>query len=221
MPFTSLLCRGLQLRALLTALLLLPALAGFAQARHTISGYVKDGKSGEQLIGATVRVKEFPDQGAVANEYGFYSLTLQDGTYTILANSVGYGERAIELNLDKDQKLDIVLQTQGRELNEVVVNSKAKDEQLRSAQMGVEQLNMQQVNQLPVLFGERDVLKAVQLLPGVKSAGEGNSGFFVRGGAADQNLIELDEALVYNPSHLFGFFSTFNSDSSSRQVMRQ
>jgi hypothetical protein len=198
---------------LLSFLLLLPAFVASAQSRHTISGYIKDGKSGEQLIGATVRIKELPAEGTATNAYGFYSITIQDGSYTVIANSVGFAEQSQPVTLNKDLKLDIVLNAQGRELNEVVVSTRAKDEQLRSAQMGVTNLNMEQVNQLPVLFGERDVLKAVQLLPGVKSAGEGNSGFFVRGGAADQNLINLDEALVYNPSHLFGFFSTFNSDA--------
>ena len=189
------------------------ALAGFAQTRHTVSGYVKDAKTGEQLIGTAIRVKDNATLGAVSNEYGFYSLTLEDGNYILLAGSLGYAEQRLSVTLNKDQKLDISLQPAGTALAEVTVSSHAKDEHVRSAQMGVVNINIKEINQLPVLFGERDVLKTVQLLPGVKSAGEGNSGFFVRGGAADQNLILLDEALVYNPSHLLGFFSTFNSDA--------
>lgn len=195
----------------LALLLLSPSL--MAQVRHTLSGYIRDGKSGENLIGATIRVKDKPDQGAVANEYGFYSLTLPEGDYTFIASSLGFANKELNISLKKDVKQDITLGTEGKELQEVQVTARAKDENVRSAQMGVEKLNMKEVNMIPVLFGERDLLKAVQYLPGVKSAGEGNSGFFVRGGSADQNLILLDEALVYNPSHLLGFFSTFNSDA--------
>lgn len=184
-----------------------------AQVRHTISGQIRDAKTGESLIGATIRVKEKPDQGTAANEYGFYSLTLPEGDYTVIATSMGFMEKEISISLKKDLKQDIALGAQGKELKEVQVSARARDENVRSAQMGVEKLNMKEINQIPVLFGERDLLKAVQYLPGVKSAGDGNSGFFVRGGSADQNLILLDEALVYNPSHLLGFFSTFNSDA--------
>lgn len=190
------------------------ALTTQAQNKHTINGYFKDAKSGEQLPGATVRVKENPSLGATSNEYGFYSLTLNPGNYTLVATSLGYNQKQITINTTtKDQKLDILLEPAGSSLTEVVVSGRSARSRVTSAQMGVENLTMKEVNKLPVLFGERDVLKIIQLLPGVKSAGEGNSGFFVRGGAADQNLILLDEALVYNPSHLLGFFSTFNSDA--------
>ena len=199
---------------LLTLVFSCLALAGFAQAKHTISGYLKDAKTGEALIGATVRVKENPAIGTAANEYGFYSITLTDGAVTLIAASVGYAEQPIPLTVIKDQKQDIMLQpASSTELTEVKVSGKAKNDHITNAQMGVENLSIKELNQVPVLFGERDVLKTIQLLPGVKSAGEGNSGFFVRGGAADQNLILLDEAIVYNPSHLLGFFSTFNSDA--------
>ncbi len=189
------------------------SLPGFAQTRHTISGYVKDAKTGEQLIGATVRLKGDPNTGTAANEYGFYSLTLPAGSYTLLAGSIGYGIFELKLELSGNLKQDIALAPEGKQLSEVTVSGRAKNDRVTAAQMGVEHINMQEINLLPVLFGERDVLKTIQLLPGVKTAGEGNSGFFVRGGAADQNLILLDEALVYNPSHLLGFFSTFNSDA--------
>jgi hypothetical protein len=185
----------------------------FAQSRHTASGYVKDEKSGEQLIGAAIRVDGQADLVTISNEYGFYSITLPVGSYTLIISSMGFSEQRISVNLDKDVKRNIGLKPAGRSLSEVTVSGRAKDDHVTNAQMGVETINMKEINQLPVLFGERDVLKAIQLLPGVKSAGEGSSGFFVRGGAVDQNLILLDEALVYNPSHLLGFFSTFNSDA--------
>jgi hypothetical protein len=200
-------------KPLLILLLFLTSEEGFAQSKHTVSGYIRDAGSGEQLIGAVVRVKNAVNLGATANEYGFYSLTLPDGAYTLLASSLGYAEQELSITVGKDQKLDIPLQAEGKQLTEVKVSSRAKNANVTAAQMGVENINIKEINKLPVLFGERDVLKTVQLLPGVKSAGEGSSGFFVRGGAADQNLILLDEALVYNPSHLLGFFSTFNSDA--------
>lgn len=197
----------------LTLIFALITVMGISQSQHTVSGYIKDARSGEQLIGASLRVKDHNRQGAVANEYGFYSLTLPDGSYTLLANSIGYTEKALTITISQNQNMDISLQPTSNALTEIVVSSKAKNSRITAAQMGVENLSIKQANQLPVLFGERDILKSIQLLPGVKSAGEGNSGFFVRGGAADQNLILLDEALVYNPSHLLGFFSTFNSDA--------
>jgi hypothetical protein len=183
----------------------------FAQ-KSTLSGTIRDKNSGEELIGASIQVIELKGTGAVANEYGFYSLTLKSGTYNIKVTYVGYQDMVQEIDLSKDQKLDINL-SQGVEIQEVVVSAKKENENVTRAQMGVEKIEMKDVKTIPMLFGERDVLKTIQLLPGVKSAGEGNSGFYVRGGAADQNLILLDEAPVYNASHLLGFFSTFNSDA--------
>lgn len=184
-----------------------------AQNTHTISGYVKDSASGERLIRATISVKERNNLSTLSNEYGFYSLTLPDSSYTFVITSVGYSERQITVILNSNTAIDIALLPADKTLTTVVVTSSGRPNRITSAQMGMESLSIRQTNQLPVLFGERDVLKAVQLLPGVKPAAEGNSGFYVRGGAADQNLILLDEAVVYNPSHLFGFFSTFNSDA--------
>ncbi|MBB6501529.1 TonB-dependent receptor [Pedobacter cryoconitis] len=184
-----------------------------AQTKHTISGYVKDAGTGEQLIGATIRVEGITNVSTTTNEYGFFSLTTQSGSYKLLIGSVGYIIDSRTLNLDKNVKLQIALVSQDNSLSEVVISGAPKDEHVRSAKMGVEKFSMKEIDRVPVLFGERDLIKVVQLLPGVKSAGEGNSGFFVRGGAADQNLILLDEAIVYNPSHLLGFFSTFNSDA--------
>lgn len=184
-----------------------------AQGKFTFSGAVKDISTGEQLIGAVVKVEGNSALGAATNEYGFFSLTLPSGEYIFLVSSLGYTEKKVSVVLDKNIKLDVGLLAAGRQLSEVTVTTKAKNENVTRAQMGVERINIKDVNALPVLFGEKDILKTVQLLPGVKSAGEGNSGYFVRGGTSDQNMILLDEAIVYNPSHLLGFFSTFNSDA--------
>ncbi len=183
-----------------------------AQETFTLSGTIKDQATGEELIGATVLVKELVNTGVSANEYGFYSLTLPAGNYTLKVSYVGYQDLLLALSLTKDQKRDLLLDS-GKALEEVVVKAEKEDDKLTNASMGTEKLDIKEIAKLPVLFGEKDVLKTLQLLPGVKTAGEGNSGFYVRGGSADQNLILLDEAPVYNASHLLGFFSTFNSDA--------
>ncbi|PZF70772.1 TonB-dependent receptor [Taibaiella soli] len=192
--------------------LLMLQLSAVAQ-KFTISGTVKDQKNGEQMIGATVRVTELQGVGAMTNEYGFYSLTLPSGTYTVEISYNGYKTLSEKINLTQNIKKDVQLASSDNELKEVVVKSEAGNHNITSAQTGVEKLNMKDIKDIPVLFGERDVMKTLQLLPGVKSAGDGNAGFYVRGGGADQNLILLDEATVYNASHLLGFFSTFNSDA--------
>ncbi len=184
-----------------------------AQDKFSISGAVKDARTGEELIGASVRLKEKPTTGAVTNEYGFYSLTLEKGTYTLLFDYIGYTQVEKTIVLDKNQKLDVPINETARQLEAVTISAKKADENIRTAQMGVEKIDIKDVAKIPVLFGEKDILKTIQLMPGVKSAGEGQSGFFVRGGAVDQNLILLDEAPVYNANHLLGFFSTFNSDA--------
>ena len=184
-----------------------------AQEKFTLSGSVKDKTTGEELIGASIRVVELPNVGIRTNEYGFYSLTLPKGKYAIKASYIGFEETIQTINLDKNQKVNWELSKKGREIKEVKISAKKANENLTQTTMGMEKINMSEIAKLPVLFGEKDVLKTIQLLPGVKSAGEGNSGFFVRGGSADQNLILLDEAPVYNASHLLGFFSTFNSDA--------
>jgi TonB dependent receptor/CarboxypepD_reg-like domain/TonB-dependent Receptor Plug Domain len=180
--------------------------------KFTVSGTIRDAKTGEELIGASVVVQELAGIGITCNEYGFYSLTLKSGSYTLKTSFIGYEPITNKVILDKDLKLDINL-SNGAELKEVIVSAKKQDENVTKAQMGVEKLDITEISKIPVLFGEKDVLKTIQLLPGVKSAGEGNSGFYVRGGSSDQNLILLDEAPVYNASHLLGFFSTFNSDA--------
>jgi hypothetical protein len=176
---------------------------------------VRDAATGETLIGASVKIASATSAlGTATNSYGFYSLTASGGeVYTLTVSYISYQPLVKSVTLDRSTVLNIELKA-GSELKEVVVKAgERKNENVRSAQMGVEQLDIKLLDNIPVLFGEKDVLKTIQLLPGVKSGGEGNTGFFVRGGASDQNLILLDEATVYNSSHLLGFFSTFNADA--------
>ena len=179
----------------------------------TVSGYITAKKNGETLISAAVVLKNKAELGTKTNEYGFYSLTIPQGKYELLISYIGYEEQIIQLDLSMHQKINIQLTENATTLSEVVISSKKGDERITQPQMGVEKLNVATINKLPVLFGERDILKIMQLLPGVKSAGDGQSGFTVRGGNIDQNLILLDDAPVYNASHLLGFFSVFNSDA--------
>jgi len=203
----------LKATCLLSILIFIAVFTVSAQTKHTVSGYVKDAATGEQLIGVTVRLEGNVAVTTSSNEYGFFSLTTQSGNYKLIIGSVGYAIDNRSLVLNKNIQLKVSLTKQDNSLSEVVISSTRNDEHVKSAKMGVEKLSMKEIDHVPVIFGERDLIKVVQLLPGVKAAGEGNSGFFVRGGAADQNLILLDEAVVYNPSHLLGFFSTFNSDA--------
>ncbi len=177
----------------------------------TYFGHVRDANTGEVMIGAVITVKEHPQMGAVTNEYGFYSITVNDESNTLIASFVGYTPVETKVVKGSPAKQDILITTASI-LKEVTIMA-SNSVTLSDAQMGVEKLNVSEIKAIPVLFGEKDVLKTLQLLPGVKSAGDGNSGFYVRGGGADQNLVLLDEAIVYNPSHLMGFFSTFNSDA--------
>ena len=180
--------------------------------QYSIHGTVKSQRTGETMIGATITVIN-SSVATASNEYGFYSLTLDKGEYTLLVTAIGMSPKQVPVTLQENLRLDILMEEEAIDLEVVTVTAAAPGRSLRSPQMSVERINVQETKNIPVLFGERDILKTIQLLPGVKSAGEGNSGFYVRGGAADQNLILLDEAPVYNPSHLLGFFSTFNSDA--------
>ena len=199
-------------RLLLVGCLLSQGVMG--QGRFTTSGTIKDARTGESLNGATVLAKGPAGvSGAVANAYGFYSLTLPPGSYTLTAQFVSYTPKTVPVALQSTKSLDFELAGEGITLAEVQVKATRDDDPITRNQIGAEKLNIESIKTIPVLFGERDVLKTLQLLPGVKSAGEGSSGFYVRGGAADQNLILLDEATVYNASHLLGFFSVFNSDA--------
>ncbi len=185
----------------------------FAQQRLTISGQIKDAVTGEDLIGAVLSVRELPAKSIGTNNYGYYSITLPSGEYEITAQYAGYKPQAQLIKLDHPMKVNFSLSEQPRELDEVVVYGRRKDENVTNTRMGLQKLNTREIKNIPVLFGEKDVLKTIQLLPGIQAAGEGRSGFNVRGGSSDQNLILLDEAIVYNASHLMGFFSVFNSDA--------
>lgn len=167
-------------KLLILGMLLFASLSSVAQKRYTISGTVTDKATGESLIGATVSV-EGTHEGTVTNEYGFFSISLPAASYTIYASYIGYTRYAEKLVLNQDYKLKVALAAEGNTLQEVVVSDKAQNEAVTSAQMGRENLNVKQLASLPVLFGEKDVMKIVQLLPGVKAAGEGSTGFYVRG----------------------------------------
>ena len=186
----------------------------FAQENdtHTLSGFIYDNSNGETMIGANIYIKEM-GLGTSSNVYGFYSLTLPNGEYTIVVSFVGYEKEYIKLDLIKSYKLDIRINQTSYDLEEVVVEDKKADHNVKSTDMGTMDLSPKSIDKIPVLLGEKDILKTIQLLPGISSAGEGSSGFTVRGGSADQNLVILDEAPVYNASHLLGFFSIFNSDA--------
>jgi hypothetical protein len=185
-----------------------------AQNRYTVSGTIRDKGSGEILIGASAVLLQIPRSGMTSNSYGFYSLSAQRGHYTLVVSFTGYLADTLSITLDKNIMLPIELRAgSGGEMQAVVVNATRKNENVVRPLMGVQKLSTNEIRNVPVIFGEKDVLKTIQLLPGIQSAGDGSSGFFVRGGGADQNLILLDEATVYNPSHLLGFFSTFNSDA--------
>jgi len=187
--------------------------AAIAQKNYTISGTVKDVATGETLIGATIKLQELQQGGVATNAYGFFSLSAPAGNFTLVVSYIGYQTITRPVKLDKSVQVNILL-TGGSSLKEVSISgNKPKNENVENPQMGVTKFDMAQINNVPVIFGEKDVLKTIQLLPGVKSTGDGNTGFYVRGGGSDQNLILLDEAIVYNASHLFGFFSTFNSDA--------
>ncbi|WP_223847123.1 TonB-dependent receptor [Hymenobacter montanus] len=180
--------------------------------RFTLSGTVR-GSRGEVLPGASVAVPAL-NTGTAADSLGHFSLPLPAGRHQVVVAFVGYQQATRELNLTKNQRLNVDLQESGNELGEVVVEgSVTLEEKLKTTQMGVERLSIREAKLLPALFGEVDILKTLQLKPGVQSGGEGTSGLFVRGGSADQNLVLLDNALVYNPNHLFGLFSVFNSDA--------
>ncbi len=180
--------------------------------RFSISGKIRDLHSGEALLGATVFVKELKT-GAVSDLYGNYSLTLDEGNYTLKYSYIGYStiEKPIELN--KDLRISIELDPAEHQLKEVVITSEKSDKNVVKPEMSTFRMDIKTIQRIPSLMGEVDVIKAIQLLPGVQSVGEGSSGFSVRGGAPDQNLILLDEATVYNASHLMGFFSVFNNDA--------
>lgn len=180
--------------------------------KYTLSGHVKDISSGETLIGAGIAIAGL-HTGTVSNSYGFYSLSLPPGQYSIVYSYVGYKKQAVQIDLNHNLVKDIALEPDGNELTEVTVESTRTNENVVKPEMSIAKLNSKTIQLIPALFGEIDVIKALQLLPGVQSTSEGATGFSVRGGNSDQNLILLDEASIQNASHLMGFFSVFNNDA--------
>jgi len=199
-------------KVLLLAVVAIFHFTAFGQ-KFSISGNVTDAQTGEDLIGANIAVLELEATGTSTNVYGYYSVSLPAGEYTLRCQYLGYDAKDTKVKLDADKTVNISMGEAAAALEEIVIKGEKENVNVTSTEVGVEKLNLKEIDKIPVLFGEKDVLKTIQLLPGVKSAGEGTSGFFVRGGSADQNLILLDEAPVYNASHAFGFFSVFNSDA--------
>lgn len=187
------------------------AFAANAQ-KYTLSGFLRDSLTNEFLIGATVQI-ENTSFGSSSNAYGYYSMTVNRGKVTLLVNYIGYEQKSLTIDVASNLTLDISLKEKMTSLKEVVVSSTKKDQKIISTDMSVEKISAKDIKQIPMVLGEADVIKSIQLLPGVSAPNEGSGGFNVRGGSADQNLILLDEAIVYNPSHLFGFFSVFNADA--------
>ncbi len=198
----------------LVVVVVMPVLVfGQDKAKFTVSGTIRDGRTGETMIGVNVVLSPKSNTGAVSNAYGFYSITADAGEYDLITSFAGFLPDTQRISLTKNIEVQINLKQSPVQLEAVVISSKKKNENVTRALMGVQKLSTNEIRNVPVIFGEKDVLKTIQLLPGIKSAGEGNSGFYVRGGSSDQNLILLDEATIYNASHLLGFFSTFNSDA--------
>jgi hypothetical protein len=188
------------------------ALNLISQNTKTISGYISEAESGETLLGANVYILE-EQKGTISNEYGFYSLSLAPGTYTLQYSYLGFITIEKKIELQENVKLDIELNSEAAELEEIVISSEAPNANVSNNEMSINKLDISTIQKMPTLLGEVEILRSIQLLPGVSSVGEGASGFNVRGGSIDQNLVLLDEAPVYNSSHLFGFFSVFNPDA--------
>ena len=199
-------------KPILLVFLTLLSIVGWSQQKFTVSGYIKDAANGEALIGATLYVKAL-STGATANVYGFYSLTLPADDYDIEISYVGFATQALSLGLTENTRQDIELQAEGKQLEEVVITSTKDQEGVKSMEMSTNRLDIKTILKIPSFLGEADVIKSLQQLPGVSTVGEGASGFNVRGGSVGQNLILLDEATVYNSSHMLGFFSVFNPDA--------
>ena len=188
-------------------------LSSFVNAqKYTLSGYIKDKASREDLIGVNIVVKELKI-GTISNRYGFYSITLPKGNYTIEFSFLGYKTQTEKIHLTKSIKKNILFEEASYMTKEVVISSERTDQNIKGKEMSVIKMPVERIKEVPVLFGETDVLKTLQLLPGVQSGGEGDVGLYVRGGGPDQNLIMLDESVVYNASHLMGFVSVFNADA--------
>src|ERR1035437_6866765 len=199
------------MRAAALILLLFPPLL-ISQSKYTISGYIKDSLNGETLAGATISVHG-QQKSITSNQYGFYSITLTRGNYQLICSYIGYRQKVIDITLEVDKQINFEMPPKITVGQEVIISSKVKDANVRNPQMGKIDLSIEQIKAVPALLGEVDILKTLQLLPGVMNAGEASAGLYVRGGGPDQNLSLLDDAVVYNTGHLFGFFSIFNSDA--------
>jgi hypothetical protein len=200
------------MRSIFLTLLFTFSFSTFYAQNYTVSGFVKDAKNGEALIGVSV-YKQGTTVGVSSNSYGFYSLTLPAGKHTLAFSYIGYTLILKDTTLAKNLTLNIELAEESKTLNEVVITSEREDQNVKSIEMSAVKMDIKEISRIPALLGEVDIIRSIQLLPGVTTVGEGASGFNVRGGNADQNLILLDEAPVYNSSHLFGFFSIFNPDA--------
>lgn len=202
----------IMMKVKLIALLMLAFFELSAQDRSTISGYIKDAQNGEDLIGATVLISG-TSQGAITNVYGFYSITVAPGNYKVEFRYIGYQTVVRDVDLAANQRIDLELSGSAVQLEELVVTAEPDDVNVSGIQMSSNKLDIQTIQKIPTLLGEVDVLRSIQFLPGVSTVGEGASGFNVRGGSVGQNLVLLDEAPVYNSSHMLGFFSVFNPDA--------
>ncbi|WP_317046319.1 TonB-dependent receptor [Sphingobacterium corticibacter] len=192
--------------------LLLFTTVAHAQNRVTLSGFVKNAQSGETMIGAMVRFPDL-DISASTNSYGFFSVQVPAGTHQVEVSYIGYNTIFNTIELKQNVQRSFEISNESKEIEEIVISASSRPNQVKSPQMGALKITAEEIKKVPVIFGEPDILKTIQLLPGVATGNEGSSNFFVRGGGGDQNLILLDEAIVYNASHLLGFFSTFNSDA--------
>ena len=200
------------MKKIIFSLLLCFSLYGNSQERFTLSGTIVEEQGRETLIGANIIIEDL-NTGTISNEYGFYSITLNKGIYEVTISNIGYSSLKQTISLDQNVSMDFTLTEEIESLDEVIIESNFEALNIKSPQMSVNSLSATSIKQIPVVFGEADVIKAITLLPGVSSGGEGAAGFNVRGGAADQNLILLDEATIFNSSHLFGLFSVFNPDA--------
>ena len=182
------------------------------QEKYIFIGLIKDASSNETLYGVNVL---FPDlnTGTTSNEYGFYSIRLPEGDHQMIVSYLGYQELSIRVSISGNTTRNIDLSEMSESLDEVIITQNTETLNIRSPEMSVNKLDISTIQKIPVVFGEVDVVRSLLLLPGVSNAGEGSSGFNVRGGAVDQNLILLDEATIYSSSHLFGLFSVFNPDA--------
>lgn len=202
----------LRTTAILSLLLVSLACGLPAQVKHTVSGYVRDMETGEDLIGARVWVPAL-QVGTVSNSYGFFSLTMEEGQHQLVSDYIGYVPDTLQLDLSGDRTINLELAPREVEVDVVEITDERTDENVKGMEMSTERMNLKEIRKLPAFMGEVDVIRSIQLLPGVQGVGEGITGYYVRGGQSNQNLILLDEATVYNSSHLLGFFSVFNADA--------